>query len=440
MDIFNKRLLNFSFSNFFSFKDEQTIFFTEETKYSSESNLSSYSIPQHEERTLPVTVIYGANASGKTNALLALKSISRLFDRSDKKAGNLPFYKPFKLDDEPDKTSSCKLEFLLGENCYYYEIYFDKKSFVSETLKKNDKISYEKIGINEPINFKDNIISEYDKDYINDLLKKRKDITILELLSVRGLHQYEQLCSFLKTFDEDDNAKERSLLEPLYKDKKEQRKILEWLKAADIGISKIRIKREIPSDDDVKKNALILKKLEEVFSGTGHFEGLSEEDLHKDIYKVSFEHQGKDGKSYPLSGMLESLGTKNFFEKMIVFSAAFLKGGIFLFDEFERSFHPLLVKYIIDAFHNEKINKAGAQIIFSTHDVNLLKPNILRRDEIWFTEKDCEGKSELYPLSKFKDVRNNIDYGKSYLSGKFGAIPYMGNINDLIRILEEQNA
>lgn len=436
-NIFNKRLLSFSFSNFLSFKNEQTIFFTEESKYSSDSGLSSYSIPNQTERTLPVTVIYGANASGKTNALVALKSFSRLFDRADKKARDFYFYKPFKLDDEREKETSCGIEFLLGDNCYSYEISFDKNSFLKEELQKNDKTLYKKVKNNDIIIFNDTSISEHDKEYINDLIKKRKDITILELLTVRGIDQYVQLYSFLKTFDEDDNEKDSSFLEPLYNDKEEKRKVLEWLKFADIGISNIKINKETQNEDELKKRKILMKKLEEVFSEIGHFENSHEEDSHKDIYKVSFEHKGKNGKDYLLAGVLESSGTKKFFEKMIVFSVAFSKGGIFLFDEFENNFHPLLVKFIIDAFHNKEINKAGAQIIFSTHDVNLLKPDILRRDEIWFSEKDCEGKSELYPLSKFKDIRNTMDYRKGYLAGRFGAIPYMGNIKDLIRVLEK---
>lgn len=436
-NIFNKRLLSFSFSNFFSFKNEQTIFFTEESRYSSDSGLSSYSIPNQTEKTLPVTVIYGANASGKTNALIALKSFSRLFDRADKKARDFPFYEPFKLDDEKETEASCGIEFLFGEDCYSYEISFNKNSFLKEELQKNEKTLYKKSKNNDIIIFNDISISEYDKGYVNDLIKKRKDITILELLTVRGIAQYEHLCSFLKTFDEDDNIKNSSLLEFLYNDKEEQRKVLEWLKFADIGISKIKIKKETPNEDELTKRKMLIKKLEEVFSEIGRFDNENEENFHKDIYKVSFEHKGKNGKDYPLAGGLESRGTQKFFEMMIVFSIAFSRGGIFLFDEFENNFHPLLVKFIIDAFHNKEINKAGAQIIFSTHDVNLLKPNILRRDEIWFSEKDCEGKSELYPLSKFKDIRNTMDYRKGYLAGRFGAIPYMGSINDLTRILEK---
>lgn len=436
----NKRLLSFSFSNFLSYKEEQTIFFTEDSKYSAETKLSSYDIPNQKEKTLPVTVIYGANASGKTNVLFALKTLSRLFGRIEKKSQTIAFYKPFKLDDDKEKATSLSVEFLLGNDCYTYDVMFDRNSFIEENLKKNDKTLYKKEKDNSKISFKDPSISEYDKGYVYDLLQRRQDVTVLELLSFRGSSQYEQVRFFLENFDEDENSRDSSLLENLYNNKEEQRKILEWLKFAEIGIENINIEKETLDKNIIQKNKLIIKKLEDILPEVVLRNNANSEDFPEAIYKVSFEHKGKNGKTYSLSGAMESRGTQKFFEKMVVFSVAFSKGGIFLFDEFETHFHPILVKYIIDVFHNKEINKAGAQLIFSTHDVNLLSPSVLRRDEIWFSEKDDEGKSSLYSLSQFKDVRNNSDYRKGYLSGRFGAIPYIDGIDDLICALEKQDA
>ena len=98
-------------------------------------------------------------------------------------------------------------------------------------------------------------------------------------------------------------------------------------------------------------------------------------------------------------------------------------------DELDKSLHPYLVEMIVQMFNDPDINKNGAQLIFNTHDTNLLKLNILRRDQIWFAEKDPKkGATDLYPLDDFS-VRKNENIQKGYLSGRYGAIPFvaMGN-------------
>ena len=106
-----------------------------------------------------------------------------------------------------------------------------------------------------------------------------------------------------------------------------------------------------------------------------------------------------------------------------------------IIDEIERSLHPTLVEMIINFFHNSKINKKNAQLIFSTHDTNLLSLDLFRRDQIWFAEKDKDGISTIYSLSDYKindtKVRNDATYNKDYLSGRYGAIPVLEDFNIL---------
>jgi len=96
---------------------------------------------------------------------------------------------------------------------------------------------------------------------------------------------------------------------------------------------------------------------------------------------------------------------------------------VMIIDEFEKSLHPLIVHKLIQLFHDPELNINNAQLIFSTHAINLLDNELFRRDQIWFTEKDEVGETTLYALSQIEGVRKGIPYDKWYLSGRFGATP-----------------
>ncbi len=135
-----------------------------------------------------------------------------------------------------------------------------------------------------------------------------------------------------------------------------------------------------------------------------------------------------------LSLQNESSGT----QKMITLFMHFhrvIQGGYPIFiDELNAKLHPLLVRLLLNMFSNPETNPNNAQLIFTTHDSWLMKKDILRRDEIWFTDKNINGVSELYSLVEFKDnkgknIRNDENYEKNYLLGKYGAIPNLSLIN-----------
>ena len=102
------------------------------------------------------------------------------------------------------------------------------------------------------------------------------------------------------------------------------------------------------------------------------------------------------------------------------------EGKILIIDELDASLHPMLTKSLIELFHDEEINTKNAQLIFATHDTNLLTPSIFRRDQVWLTEKDKYGATDIYSLAQFKDVRAKENFEKNYIQGKYGAIPYLG--------------
>jgi AAA15 family ATPase/GTPase len=121
----------------------------------------------------------------------------------------------------------------------------------------------------------------------------------------------------------------------------------------------------------------------------------------------------------------ESTGTKKIFALSAYIIDTLQNGKILVIDEMEANLHPILTQNLIKLF-NDEINQKNAQLIFTTHDTNLLKPYIFRRDQIWFSEKNKFSSTEIYSLVEFKGVRASDDFEKQYIQGKYGAIPYMG--------------
>ena len=145
------------------------------------------------------------------------------------------------------------------------------------------------------------------------------------------------------------------------------------------------------------------------------------------VKKVVFYHKEDNGKN-KFELFQESDGTKRLFDYIPILFSLIYSDTVFFIDEIERSIHPLLIKELIKKFSLDPQTKG--QLIFSTHESNLLDQDFFRPDEIWFAEKNKQGATELFPLSDFKE-HHTIDIRKGYLTGRYGAIPFLGNLKDL---------
>ncbi len=144
-------------------------------------------------------------------------------------------------------------------------------------------------------------------------------------------------------------------------------------------------------------------------------------------------HKG-GAKPLPFSGRQESDGTIAYFSILGPMVNALKTGGVLCIDELDASLHPLLALEIIRCFSDPDVNSSGAQLIFNTHDSNLLSSKLLRRDQVWFTEKQKDGASQLYPLTDFKPrIGENLETG--YLQGRYGAIPFV-NSESFLSVLQ----
>ena len=404
-------LIRFSFKNFKSFKDENVL------------DMEATSLKEHEYNVvktesvnlLKVAAIYGANASGKTNVLQAFDYMKKRILVSDDSKKNSP------IDED---------------NVYSFMINNEPISLEVEILAKNNKIY--KYGFDV---LKDSIVSEW--LYIKKINKfysiferEKNNVTMKSNNKISGLVNIDERTLFLNIYSKID------------KDNEDFNNVYDWFVNAnylDLGNPRFedfintRISLKILSDENYKKELLrFIKTFDSGIEGIKTTpDSIEEVQNNNRVVKVELIHRGENNKLKALPLELESNGTRKMFHLFDFFMDALRNGMVLFIDELDAKLHPLLTRYIINLFHNSETNIGNGQLIYSTHDTVNLNKETFRRDEIWFTEKNRDGVSEMYALSDYilddedgnnksgKKVRNDATYNKDYLTGRYGAIPVL---------------
>ena len=379
---------------------------------------------------LPLCVIYGANASGKSNVIDVLKYIKHVVKNSHARwepdEGVTHF--PFKLEkDYIIGESRYSIDFVVDGVLYQFGFELNKKSFVSEWLyaypKKLKQVWYERRG--QEFKFGKSL-----KGNVSTIQSITRGNSLF--LSAGAQNNNAQLLpihAFLSSiqFSGDLFVPGNSLHMGLGSVKK----ILQFLKFADTGIVDAKVEvSEAP--DDVKEVLLTIKEAIETKNRRkpgqkGRTEFLLSGPGFESVETVSFGHQGEGGDTVYLDLHEESSGTIRLANLLAPILRVLEDGGVLVVDELDASLHTLLALKIIEMFNSTELNTKGAQLIAATHDTNMLCSPILRRDQIWFVEKDKSGASSLYPLTDFS-VRRADNLEKGYLEGRFGAVPFLGSI------------
>lgn len=155
--------------------------------------------------------------------------------------------------------------------------------------------------------------------------------------------------------------------------------------------------------------------------------------------KIEMLHRGAGGELVALDLGVQSHGTLSLFSAAVPLLEALAEGRTLFVDELDASKHPLIVRFLVEMFHNPELNQRGAQLIFNTHDTSLLDQNLFRRDQVWFTEKDADGAAHLYSLLDYSP-RKGEALAKGYLLGRYGAIPFVGDPSTLLAGAPRQDA
>lgn len=418
-------LIQFTVGNYRSIREEVTLNMTAVKHIKEYADDNVFTAGKYE--LLKSAVLYGANASGKSNILAAIGFFRRFVINSSRETqlNDEIEVTPFKLNaDYESRPSSFEVSMLIEGVKYRYGCELDRKRVQTEWLLQATKVKetplfvrdqsgieiYKGFGEGERLEEKtrDNalflsVVSQFNGKISGDIVRWFSNFN-----TISGLADYHY---------------ERFTAGLLRDDSKIMDAIITSLQQADLGIAGVEID-EYEITDDMISSALppeVAKRAREELVG-------------KTDYNIHILHEHTDGKvainSKKFDFSEESEGTKKFFRLLGPIFDTLALGRLLIIDELDARLHPLLTQHVVQLFNNKDINARNAQLIFATHDTNLLSACTFRRDQIWFVEKDRTGGSNLYSLAEYK-VRKDASFEKDYIKGRYGAIPFLGDFNEL---------
>lgn len=416
-------LVEFSVTNFRSIREKQTLSLVAASgKELREHNVFAPEAPATPD-IVRSAVIYGPNAAGKSNVILALRFVRDLVLNSASKGqkGDAIEVVPFLMDAvSADAPSEFELVFVEAGVRYQYGFSLTPERIESEWLIAHPKGS--------PQRWFERKADAADWGFGPNFRGQRKtwqEATRSNALFLSTAVQLnaEQLGPVFDWF-----RRRLRLINPYARvtadfsiaqcetDPVVLQRIIDFLAMADLGIAGVKVERRkfdasmVPEDMPEALRQHLLNDM-----------------AGQEFADVHFSHRLADGRDVQLDMEDESGGTQKLFALAGPWLDVLANGWVLVIDELDTSLHPVLMRHLVGMFHDLTINTKGAQLIFSTHDTTILDREIFRRDQVWFVEKDRSLQSRLYPLTDFSPRKDeNIERG--YLHGRYGALPFIGEL------------
>ena len=414
-------ILEIRISNFFSIKDEITLDLRAANIKSQKSkDLKNNIFEINKTEVLKTAAIYGANASGKSNIIKAIRFCNAMIYESHSHNENTVYsFNPFKFNSYPNKPSSYFIRFISNNIEYEYSFSLTKTEIVTESLY------YYPQGRIKKIFTRDEKLGKTKKEKYSFGTIIRRPMDVAENTSNKTLYlsrasqMDRNIAKEIFNYFNDNFilAYKARPIEPLFDEYKDV--LLQALKIADSDIIDIKIKKEKRQGKGISFN---LTTNEASIKDTIN-DALKITTYHKSSPKISFDFETE-----------ESEGTQKLFAIMLTIIDIVKNNKILLIDEIGESLHTSIVEYIISLFNSSK----NAQLLFSTHNTKLLNLNKLRKDQVYFANKNAQSATDLYSLYDFNDFRDTMDAEKAYLQGRFDAVPFIDDIENLKNALYEQ--
>jgi AAA15 family ATPase/GTPase len=379
------------------------------------------------EKLLPVAMIYGANASGKSTILNAMNFLRGAVLKSNKRSPNSKIPRsPFALSNEyKGQSTQVDCDFIFEGVRYHFGFIANDDVFEEEWLyafPDGNRRKWYHRKLNERISF-----GKHFKGRNQLIASLTRPNSLFISSAAQNAHEqgtkifgfFENLVTPVVSAALNTDALANSLREGI------DGRILEFLRLADTGITGGRV-QETPVPEQVNR---VIEKIR-----SNLVEEFSDFEFGPPAPKrtLSLSHaSGDESEDIFFNLSAESRGTLRLLKLLRPIFDALDKGSTIFIDEIDASVHTLLSKTILELFSSHVTNPKGAQLIATTHDTMLLCAKVLRRDQIWFTEKDITGATSLYPLSDIR-TRQSDNLEKGYLEGRFGAIPFLGDLNKLL--------
>lgn len=442
-------LIRFILDNYLSFGDQSEF----NLLSGRQTRLNHHQYKFNDVEILKMSAVYGANGAGKSNFIKGIKTLKEIV-----LSGTLPtgiFNSRFKLDKEnKERGILLGVEFISQETPFLYAVEIDNGRIEKEELyisglgQQENSIVFERTKDNEGIN-RVRFSKEFDKTDEGKLLRKlitksykksnKPFIHILHELEHSLLDEINKAYHWFQNrlYIVQPDIQAAALVHKFKTDSDFQKFTTDLICSFQTGINNIQTESQNLKDFLGENETTDSQEIEEILKeNPDQMVGLrskneeiivTNEDNNILTHRLYFNHSGQDedAKFYVNE---ESDGTQRLLDYIPAFKGIIENDNVFIIDEIERSIHPLIVKELLRKFSEQEDTKG--QIVFTTHESNLLDQDIFRQDEIWFTEKDEFGKSHMYPLSDFKE-HHTLDIQKGYLDGRYGAIPFLGNLRDL---------
>jgi len=438
-------LLRFSFENFRTFRDKTTLSMVA----SSQRTHNHMLIREGNHRVLPAAILYGANASGKSNVVLAMQTLSEIVKSGTISRTNNTLLSRLELfpfvHDGNNEPIAFELEFVENKMQFIYRIAFRVDPFNHQGHRCIEEeilslVTQNKKVVRLFVRTRDNIELGDDRNAFEFL--GYSDTKMLQRLVDGVAHNMDESTLFLV-------GGFRTAISRQVADIIINYITINVFPEPDLSMMAFDKITFRPDKKTPTGKWMILEELFDAISKAADFGpqiiGLLPKDTNNpDMLELElasvYEHGGK--KSYVSSSLMESEGTTRFLYFALRLREALARGWLFLIDEMDNSIHPEITKAILAIFCNPEINKHGAQLIFTSHNPIFMDRDLLRRDQILFVEKDPDTyKSSLYALSDFGSVsvRNDQDFIKNYFKGRYGRLPYIDLEGILTAAMEEKN-
>jgi hypothetical protein len=430
-------LIDYRFSNFRSFKEMTSLSMIAGRQTTLNDNL----IREYDLRIVPSAVIYGANASGKSNIIMSL-AVMKDIVLSGSLEANIPNLKNLELYpfayQESEKPMSFEIDFIYGGKRLEFGFEVEVSTFKKETRR----IVSEFLTYIDKSDQKTNIYTrEKDKIQIN---KEKKALNIIEF-DEKLLKQFEKKIN--ENIDESELFLSRAFKSTISNELADM--VLDFFKEELVVVSDFTLKKTnltFSLEDSPKKDFFAWNKILDGFVKNADFgpQGIAfksnkSEDKESSSMELVSIYKYHDENIVIPAELMESRGTLKLVDFAIPFEKLFKSGGVFILDEFDAAIHPELIKGILALFNDSDLNKAGAQLIFTTHNPIYLNNKIFRRDQIRFVEKDTDSfESVIYSLADFgaEEVRNDHNYLINYFKGNYGALPFI----DFSKLLNQNSS
>lgn len=412
-------LLRFAVANHLSIREKQELSFAASSlKDRSDGLIDCKAVPSGS--VLPAIVIYGANASGKSNIVNAIAAMQKMVLWSHTRGepgGGVP-RDAFKLDSTCSQTPSrFEIDFIIDDVRYHYGFETTDEVFAAEWLYafpgSHRRRMFERD--NDEFNF-----GRWLKGQNNNIAGLTRPNSLF--LSAAAQNGHEQLSKIYEYFRSIEFASTISIpgrtASSRFTGDDPDPRVIDFLTAINTGvIGYQKRENELP-----EKGRVLLQEIDALIEKfLGHSVNIEHDEGDKHV-TIELAHRGRQGEQVYLDLDSESAGTRRLLIVLGLAYEALDKGTPLCIDEVDASLHTYASEAILKLFCQPEINRNGAQLIATTHDTNLMGSSVLRRDQLWFTVKTPEGATELYPLTDIRTRKgDNIELG--YLQGRYGALP-----------------